>query len=97
MNYAFLFAGGIAAFGFVICLLLGRRPPDSRNMADPIALADVRFARFASLCLLIAMALIYADASRRASTADTALAISLLALVFAFARLAFAARARLRH
>ena len=97
MNYAFLFAGGIAAFGFVICLMLGRRPPKPRDMTDPAALTDMRFARFAGLALLAAMTLAYADASRHASATDTALAISLFALVLAFARLAFAARARLRR
>ncbi len=99
MNYAWLFAGGVAAFGLVLHLMLGRSrpmlPPAGKGSSDPLLGVDAAFGRHAASLVLAAMALTYAHAARAPDADDAALTISLIGLLLAAFRAALGLHARL--
>src|SRR5690606_34210981 len=100
MNYAFLIAGGAAAFGLVLHLMLGRtRPhlPRTGDAGDPLIGIDAAFGRHAASLVYAAMALTYAHASRAPDAADAAMTVTMLGLLLAVLRAAMAMRAGLKR
>jgi len=96
MNYFFLAAGGISAFGLIWHIMIGRTRPfvPPGDAADRLLQLDAYYGRHATTVLLAVMALSFAQASRRAAASDLALTVTVLSLTLAALRLALAIRLR---
>jgi hypothetical protein len=96
MNYAFLIAGGISAFGLIWHVMLGRSRPLLPPLApeDRLLQLDAFFGRHAVALILAVMTLSFAHASRRPAADDLAYAVSALALLLAALRVYLATRVR---
>jgi hypothetical protein len=96
MNYIFLFAGGVSAFGLVLHLLLGRRParPDEVSPHSALIQLDADYGRHVTALILLALAVTFAHASRSPSSASFAFALSGLGLAASLLRFILALRHR---
>lgn len=96
MNYLFLFAGGVSAFGLILHLLLGRRPGKAQDGLPHAALhrLDADYGRHVTALLLLALAVTFAHASRSASSASFVFALSGLGLSASLLRVILALRHR---
>lgn len=96
MNYLFLLAGGVSAFGLILHLLLGRKPVRESSVGPDAALnrLDADYGRHVTALLLLALALTFAHASRAPSYASFAFALSGLGLAASLLRVILALRHR---
>jgi hypothetical protein len=101
VNYAFLAAGGVAAFGLVLHLLLGRSRPfmprSSDTESNRLLDVDAAFGRHAASLIFAAMALTYAHAARAPDANDAALTVSMLGILLAAIRAGLAIRAKVER